>query len=223
MPNVFYFIYIVPLTLSALFSLKSFRLNWPRPYRYFCIFLFWTLFVEIFAICWKLFLFKTTWWNYSNSNIWVYNIYIVPEYLFYIFFFYSYLKKSIAKRIVILSSVGYALFAFANIFWIQKMYTLNSYTIIIGNLLVVFLALNYFNQSLSNKRLTKETSQPLFWISVASLIFFSGSLPYFIFMDYLVKNNIAMAVALFYILLILNTFMYSLYLIAFLCNLHSQK
>jgi hypothetical protein len=42
-------------------------------------------------------------------------------------------------------------------------------------------------------------------------------------MNYLVTHNIPLALALFNILLILNTFMYTFYLIAFLCKPVFQK
>lgn len=223
MPNLVYFVYVIPLTLSAIFSLKSFRLKWPKYYRYFSVFLFFTLFIEIFAISWKLFLFKSSFGSYSDSNLWIYNLYLIPEYMFYFFFYYSCLKNQIVKKTFILLFILYAVFAIINLIWIQSFYTLNSYNIIVGNILVVLLSLSYFNQSLNDKGSKRQVLQPLFWISVGAFIFFTGSLPYFIFMNYLIKINITMAVALFNILLILNTFMYSLYLIAFLCNPHSQK
>lgn len=223
MPSVIYLIYLVPLSLSAMFSLKSFRLNWPRPYKFFSIFLLFTLAIEIFAVTWKIFLFKALGNNYSDSNLWIYNIYLIPEYMFYFLLYYSFLKTKIVKKAFVLLCLSYLCFAICNLFWIQSLYNLNSYTIISGNILVILMSLNYFNQSLNDRGLKRQTSNPLFWISTGAFIFFSGSLPYFIFMNYLIKNNIAMAIALFNILLILNTFMYSLYLIAFLCNPHSQK
>lgn len=223
MLKAFYFIYLIPLSLSTIFSLRSFRLNWPVRYRYFSLFLIFTLFVEIFAMCWKYFLHNSYFGNYSNSNIWIYNLYLIPEYLFYFFFFYGFLKHQIIKRIFIGVVIIYFLFAVTNLIWIQTFSNLNSFTIIPGNILVVLLSLSYFHQSLNDKEFIKQTSQPLFWIAVAVFIFFSGSLPYFIFMNSLIINNIPMAIALFNILLILNTFMYSLYLIAYLCKPHFQK
>lgn len=221
MPGVIYFIYLIPLFLSAVFSLKSFRLKWPLPYRYFSIFLIITFLVEIFAICWKVFLFK----HISNdpSNIWIYNLYIVPEYLFYLFFYYLILEKHINKKSYLLICAFYCVLALTNIAFIQKIQTLNSYTIIVGNIILIALSLHYFISSLQVKEPILQTTLPVFWISVAVFIFSAGSLPYFIFLNYLIKENIAMAIALFNILLILNTLGYSLYLIAYLCNPPIQR
>lgn len=221
MSNLLYFIYLIPLSLCAIFSLRSFRLKWPKPYRYFSIFLIITLLNEILAISWKVYLYKV--FRGTPSNIWIYNIYIVPEYLFYFFFFYLILRNEVKKSIVNLLSLTYGIFSMVNLFLVQGLDNLNSYTIIVGNIVLILLSILYFNKNLNEKILLPQKSQPTFWISLAVFIFSVGSLPYFIFMNYLIKVNIGMAIALFYILLILNTLMYSLYLIAFLCSPHSLK
>lgn len=221
MLNAVYLVYMIPLSLGAVFSLKSFRLKWPGPYRRFSVFLCSTLGMESFALCWKFFLYRLG--GSNPSNTWIYNIYLIPEYMFYYFFFNSYLNKGWAKKICRLLVIFFTTFSIVNIGWIQELHNLDTYTIITGNLLVIFLSLAYFIQTLHEKNFKKQSSDPLFWITTGSFIFFTGSLPYFIFMNYLVTHNIPLALALFNILLILNTFMYTFYLIAFLCKPVFQK
>ncbi|MBO9573379.1 MAG: hypothetical protein J7497_14400, partial [Chitinophagaceae bacterium] len=86
MPKFIQFLYLIPLALSAVISLKAFRLSWPRAFQLFSIFLIGTLLVELFAVNWKSWMYETTWWSYANSNIWVYNIYYLPSYLVYYIF-----------------------------------------------------------------------------------------------------------------------------------------
>lgn len=223
MPRFVHFIYLIPLLFSAILSLKSFRLRWPEVFRLFSIFLFATLFTELFAIAWKLYLYKTPFWNYSKSNAWIYNIYLVPEYLFYFLFYFSVLKSNLVKKFIIIFSVIYAVGGIINLIFIQTLFNLNTYNIIAGNLTVLFLSLNYFHQSIKENESIENTREPLFWISIGVFVFNTASLPYFTFLNYLSKNNIALAIALFNILLALNILMYSFYLIAFLCSKTSLK
>src|SRR5258706_11384543 len=99
------YIYLIPLLLSAIFSLKSFRLNWPKPYKLFSIFLCLTLIVELFAISWKWYLFKTDYWNYSKSNLWIYNAFLLISELFLLLFYYGVLISPTLKKMIRVSII----------------------------------------------------------------------------------------------------------------------
>jgi hypothetical protein len=223
MPNFVHYVYLIPLLLSVICNFKSFRNKWARPYRLFSIFLIVTLLMELFAISWKLFLHQTAYWGYTNSNLWIYNLYLTPQYLFYFYFFSSVLDSKLLsankKPIIII----YAFAGIANIIFIQRVNQLNTYTIILGSGLVLIGSLSYFIQEFNRKVPVLVSKHPLFWISLGSFMFHTVSLPYFIMINYLSKVNLPMAVSLFNILLVLNVLMYLFYLIAFLCNKPSLK
>jgi hypothetical protein len=224
MPRFVYFLYLLPLALGAMISLKTFRLSWPRPYQLFSLFLIGTLIMELFAISWKLWLHYTSWWHYSKSNLWIYNLYYIPQYLFYFLFYYRALeKRTIKQNKVLVISLLYLAGSIINVTVIQGSNQLNTYTIVGGNLGVLFFALHYFKQELQRKPPTRVVQDPLFWISTGAFIFHTVSLPYFVYINYLSRTNLPLAIALFNIILILNIFMHSLYLIAFLCKKPSPK
>lgn len=218
MPRWVLYSYMVPLCLSAIFSLKTFRLKWPAPYRSFAIFLWLTLLSEGLAISWKLGLHKTEWWSFSRSNAWIYNLYFIPEYLFYCWFFNSILDQPQFKRSFKYVFGTYLVLTVSNLLFFQGFNQLNTYNIIAGNLLVVIYSSGYFLGELNRKQPERVSNTPLFWLSLGAFIFFTVSIPYFISINYLSRTNLPLAIALFNILLSLNVLMYSFYLIAFLCR-----
>jgi hypothetical protein len=175
--------------------------------------------MESLAISWKLWLYRTPWWHYPKSNLWIYNLYYIPGYSFYFLFYYRALEnKTIGRRKFMTVCLLYYTGAIINILFIQGLYQLDTYTIIGGNLGVLFFALHYFKQELQRKPPERAGKDPLFWISTGAFIFHTATIPYFIFINHLSRTNLSLAITLFKIVLVLNVFMYTLYLIAFLCN-----
>ena len=224
MPRFIYFLYLIPLGMGAMISLRTFRLAWPRPYRMFSLFLAGTFIMELLAISWKLWLHQSVFWNYSKSNVWIYNIYYIPEYLFYFLFYYNVLgKKAINFKVFLFICSFYLLGSISNIFFIQGIFQLDTYTIMAGNVGVLLFSLLYFKHELQRATTSNVLKDSLFWISTGAFIFHTVSLPYFIFINYLSRANLNLAIVLFNILFVLNIIMHSMYLIAFLCSKPFQK
>lgn len=223
MPKFVHFIYLAPLLTGALISLKSFRFQWPGAYKWFSVFLIGTACMELAAVAWKLQLHQTAYWNFSNSNLWIYNGYFLPEYLFYFFFYSSVLDDTWLKKGRLTFAILHSAFALLNLCIFQGPRQLNTYTIIIGNLVVLGCALLYFRQELLRKVPRNLNADALFWISLGAVLFHTVSLPYFICINYLSRTNLPMAIALFNILLMLNIVLYSCYLTAFLCHNPSPR
>ncbi len=224
MPRFVHFLYLVPLGLGAIISLRTFRQLWPRPFRQFSIFLLGTFLMELFAISWKLWLHDTKGWHYSKANTWIYNVYYIPEYLFYfLFYYYAPIPKIIGRGLFLTVCAIFFCGSVFNLFFIQGFFQLDTYTIVAGNIGVLIMTLTYFIWELKHGYPKGITRSPLFWISIGALIFHMASLPYFVFINYLSRSNLPLAIALFNILLVLNIFMHSMYLVTFLCKQPSQK
>lgn len=217
-------IYIIPLFISTLLSLKAFRLSWPAPYKYFSVLLIVVLTTEISAISWKYFFFNTNLLgNYSSSNLWIYNLFLIPQYSLYIYIYYLVLKPGHLRKLIKFIGVLYPLFVVANLLWVQQIHTVNSYSIIVSSVVVLFLSVCYFEQLWNQAETTKLSSNPMSWLSLGAFIFHAANLPYIISLDYLIKHNITLAIALYYIYLGLNCILYTLYCIAFLCRTPQPK
>jgi len=217
------FIYLIPLLLSAIFSLRSFGLKWPKPYRIFSIYLILTLCTEIFAIAWKWYLYKTVYWNYSKSNLWIYNSFHLPRILLFILFYYKMIDSIIIKRNILITGAVLLLFGIIDYLFIQPLHSMNNYTLIFTNIFCVILALLFFRQVLQEKKIIKLSGHPMTWISLGTLLYYAGSLPHFIFFNYLFENYKELALSLLNIHQALNIIMYTSYLIAFLCKPPSAK
>lgn len=216
-------IYIIPLFLSMLFSLKSIRLKWPVQYRIFAVLLICVSIVELFALLWKYWLFDIGNQHYSDSNLWLYNSFLIPQYLLYMATYYKVIKSFTIRKAILVTGFFFALFAIFNFFYFQPIDTVNSYTIIFACLIVILLTAAYFEQLIKEKDIIRLTTHPMAWISLGAFIYHTACLPYMITLNYLIANNVSLAVTLFYIYLGLNCIMYSLYSIAYLCQHPLQK
>lgn len=224
MKVIFYQIYLIPLLLGALASIRAFRMQWPRPYRWFSIFLFVSLIVELFAVFWNNWLYKQFPVTYSASNHWIYNLFIFPEYLFYIFFFQQTCGyKLFTRKRAFLFMAAYTLWGLANILYVNGLYRYSAQTMVVSGITMVVLTSGYFISLLRSNKLVKLYREPLVWISIGAFIYHLCCIPYFTFFNYLNKVNLPLSLSLYQILTVLCCFMYSSYTIAFLCRKNFQR
>jgi len=219
MPKFIYYLYFIPLLVGAMVSWRTFKTSWPRFFQLFSLFLTGTLLMELFAVSWKFWLHKTGWWSLPKSNLWIYNLYYIPQYLLYYIFLYKATgeekpPKKVFQAICLLTIVG----GLCNLLFIQGLQMLDTYTIIIGSLGVIFFCLNYLRLESWQFDQRKPVRDPGLWIVAGALLFHLAALPYFVCINYLSGSNIKLALTLFTIILFLNILMYSMYLIAFLCG-----
>jgi hypothetical protein len=116
----------------------------------------------------------------------------------------------------------FIIFGIFNYFFIQGPDKINTYTLILTHFTAIALALLYFNQVLHEPKIIMLSRTPMVWVSLGTLIYYAGTLPFFLFLDYLSSKLPALAVSFLYINHGLNIIMYSFYLIAFLCKPQSQ-
>lgn len=217
-------IYILPLMISMLLSLKVFRLRWPAPYKTFSVLLISIAIVETTAILWKYVLHnKIGGGHFSNSNIWLYNCFLVPQYLLYVYVYYQVAASVFRKKIILIAGAVFTILTISDILFLQPLDTISSFAVIAASLLVIFLTTGYFEQLRKQQEIIRLSSHPMTWISLGAFIFHAANLPYMISLNYLIHNNIPLAVALFYIYMGLNCIMYTLYSIAFLRTYPPRK
>jgi hypothetical protein len=214
---------MLPLFLSALLSLRSFREKWAPPLKTFSILLLTIFFVEAMALLWKYYFVTLPNWPYSKSNLWLYNSFLVPQYLLYLAVYYRVIASPLLKRVIVALAVLFTLFAIVNILFIQDIHSINSYTLAFASCIVIFLTVAYFEQLRKQEEVIRLTDHPMVWISLGAFVYHAADLPYLLGLNYLIRTNVALAVALFYIYLALNCVMYSLYTIAFLCKPRLHK
>jgi hypothetical protein len=214
---------MLPLFLSALFSIRSIRMKWPAPYITFSILLLSVFLVETMALLWKYYFFTIKGWPWSNSNLWLYNCFLLPQYLLYMAAYYQALQSAVVKRVIVVLAILFAVFAGFNMAFVQHIGSIDSYTLALADSIVIFLTIAWFEQLRTDHDIVELAEHPMSWISLGAFVYHAANLPYILILNYLIHKDVALAIALFYVYLVLNFGMYTLYTIAFLCKTPLKK
>jgi hypothetical protein len=217
------FLYLIPLLVSACLSLRSFRENWHKSFKIFSLFLLSTLATEMFAIFWQDRFYHTAFWSYSRSNLWIYNAFVTVRFLFIVYFFSSILQRQLRVRAFKVVVIGFTVFSVINYFYIQSPHHINTFSIVLAHIITVALVIMLFYHTLQIREIIALQTVSEVWIALGTLIYYSGTLPFFLFLDYLIVTKSPLLLSVLHINDGLNVVMYSSYLIAFLCKPHFLK
>lgn len=206
-------VYIIALsfTISLIYLLKQ-----PKPNKLssFTFFLLATTLVELSA-------------NYlsskSISNLSLYNLFSIFEFVFYIFTIRQFIRRPLAKKIFIVLMVAYGLAAGINIFLIQGIQVFNSVTYAAGCLLVVLCCAYYFVEILFRPTPVTLVRMPNFWICSGLLFFYAVSFPIYGFTNFVMSLPHALLKNFNLFIQILNIILYTMFSIAFLCRFKVTK
>lgn len=175
------------------------------------------------AMLWKFLLFKTPYWSYAKSNYWFYNLSFIPVYLLYQIFFYYFFNDDRIKKYITYASALFISFALINIFFIQGILKLNTYTVVAANLVAVILAVRHFKEVRGQAPLIDIKKEPATYIFLGIFINQSTNIPYLLSMPYLVTYNLTLATAFYYVFLAINCLMFVLFAKAYLCPTPQQN
>lgn len=205
------------LLFSYISSLNTFRLDFPTPFKHFSSYLLFTFTIELIAAFW----YKIVAWMqlpYTGENTWIYNIYTIPAYLFYLYFFYRQQSSKNIRLAIKITAPVYLLFCLVNYFFITGPLRFNKHSVLAGGIIVILLSLTYFYQILFSPKLIRLKNEPMFWISSGAFIFHLGTVIGISFLTYLYHNARPLADTLMVFIKYSGTFMYLTYSIAFLCR-----
>ncbi len=171
------------------------------------------------------FLFATMVAEYAGSylkyihepNAFIYNFFSVIEFVFYMFLISLIIKNGKVKKIIRLGSLLYAMVSIGNILFFQGMERFHTVTYSLGCLVIVIICIYYFLELFSSPRSGKLSADPAFWICSGLLFFYCCGFPLYAFMNFWVGFK-WMRKSFTDIVSILNIFLYSLFVISFLCS-----
>jgi hypothetical protein len=212
-------IYMLPLLLAAIFSLRSFRPNWQPHFRVFSIFLFFVLAIEIFEILWKYELHQTAYWSYSDSNTWIYHVSFPFQYILLFLFFrsvevryrFNCYSKYLFPPLILLS--------ICNPLFIQGMHKLNTYTLIAEVIVFLVATIRFFRQYRDVNEALHIARQPVAWLMVALFLFHAANLPFLLAIADPGFHATSLWQPAYTAYQVLTFIVYSLYTIAFLCKI----
>lgn len=205
LPIYFYFI-----ALSFLVSLSiyvkpvvgyDYLKLWP-------IFLFLTLTVELIAS----FLYES-----SQNTISLYNFFGIVEFSFYLLNLSLFIRKPVVKKIIHYFIPLYAFLSTINIFFIQGVKSFSTISYSLGCLIIVCFCIYYFFELFRSPKSVKLKNDPAFWICTGLLFFYCCTFPMFALINFWQDISKLFIKNFESILIILNTFLYALITIAFIC------
>jgi hypothetical protein len=164
-----------------------------------------TILVEISAIIIKE--------KFEGNNLWLYNIFILATYLCWFLWFNNCLSRN--RSVSFVTSV-FIIFGLLNIFFLQKIDHLNSYTFLLGSVCYVYLFFNWIANIFKDDSIRDDRDLIIFFAAglgyftgflIDILLFPSGKLNRIIYRDWSIDDVLVGSV---------NTYYYGLLCIAIL-------
>ncbi|SHJ05344.1 hypothetical protein SAMN02745146_2131 [Hymenobacter daecheongensis DSM 21074] len=117
---------------------------------------------------------------------WMYGLWhfftIVQTLLFFRLYYLTLSSRAIRRGIVAVA-VAFTAFALLDSLYLEGLHQVNSYTHVAQSALLIGLALLYFEQLLNDLHVTRLERDPLFLVSAAVVLYFSGTVLLYVFMN----------------------------------------
>ena len=166
--------------LACLTAIFTFRKTLPLSYRGFILLIILLSVLETIA--------NAIGYFGRMKNHFVWNILYAFELTLVPYFFKSWLHRLSIKKIIGIYIYIFPLFVLINTLWIQGFFTLHTYNYIIGGSFILFLSVAYLGELYTNEESRNIFRNPVFWFSLAYLIYFAVSVPYLGMLNYVVIN-----------------------------------
>jgi len=203
--------YVYFIALSFLTSLiVYFNPRYTKGYlKFFPPFLFGTLIIETIGLYLG---------SAGRNNLFLYNFFTVIEFNFYFLVISSWIHRRSIKIVIWLTIIFYTAIAVINILFFQGIKTFHTTTYALGCLLIVIFCIFYFLELFKLPRSVQLWKSPTFWICAGLIFFYSCGFPLFALINYWQKISLLVINNFSIILEIMNIFLYSLFIIGFLCS-----
>lgn len=125
---------------------------------------------------------------FSINNMLIFHIYTFVELLLLGLIYQKELKSTIRPNFFRSLIMLFFIFAVFNSLFIETIFQFNAKARAVSSLLIIFFALSYFYQLLKEVKIKKLEREPMFWLSIGLLIYFSSSFFIFIFSNYIAPS-----------------------------------
>lgn len=158
-----------------------------------------------------------------GSNTTMFNFYMALLVTAHLFLLREMVVGKLVKKIVLQLLWLYPLICIVNIIFVQGISNWQSYSYLIGNLIIVGLTVYYFFELFKRPTFINLMKEPAFWICSALLFYYMGSFPFLGLINLLVSAPLIVRNNLSNILNLLNILQYILFSIAFLCRVKFRR
>ncbi|WP_167856336.1 hypothetical protein [Hymenobacter metallicola] len=117
-------------------------------------------------------------WNYA-----LWHVFTLVQTLFFFRIYYLTLSARTVRRLIKFMAGGFTVFALLDTFYLEGLQQVNSYTHVAQSALLIGLALLYFEQLLNELHITRLEQDPLFLVSSAVVLYFSGTVLLYVFVN----------------------------------------
>lgn len=208
--SITWVLYYFTLTCAGIFSL----INRPSNKS--------ILLLQIYLILVVLIEFSALYVNYLGEyNVWIYNILVLIQFPLITKILFSQFEKKNYKQFENVCLAFFIIFPLLNFLFWQGVFTFNTITLQIGAIYGVILSLLHLKSLLDNPE-KSIASNPHFYISIAFLIYFTGTILYFSFFSLFSKSDIITFKQISIILQLINWVTYSLFILAILFDRKSN-
>ena len=201
---------IVFVWISGITIVIMYRNSWPLSFRILAFFIL--LYVvsdttgSIMGVVYKM------------RNHFVYNFLYTIQFIVISIFFYYQANSSVIRKVILYFLFIFPLFVFVNAIWFQNFFTLQTFSYVFGGSFVILLSVSYLWQLYVSEETHSIFRDPVFWFSLAWLLNFAVTVPFFGMLNYLNSNFPDLALNYYLLVIDISDCLRSILLtIGFLC------
>lgn len=160
-----------------------------------------------------------------EKNTWLYNCYSLLSASFYTYYFGSFIRSKISKKVLKFLLVVFLVSSILNLIFSDVFFKEDSKFVNLGGTFLIFFAviLFYFELLKSDRLLNLKRFLPLY-VSIGVMIFYLCVTPLSIFSDYFNSDNILFVKLQVHLILFSNIFMYSFFILGFyICSIKKKS
>lgn len=130
--------------------------------------------------------------KYGIVNLPLLHLYTPIEFaLLSLVFYYHFDGDSLLRQVIKILIIAFSIFAVYNSFYLQSIYTFNTYARTLSSILLIIYVFCYFYSIMAQLQVKYLEKEPMFWISVGILIYCSANLFLFIYSNIILdKENL---------------------------------
>jgi hypothetical protein len=165
-------------SLAVLLPLGLAFWRWPRLPATMRLMTGYLVFTELILLTSSLLeLYRPEW----SSSIW--HLLTLVQTLLFFRIYYLTLTSHVIRRLLQVIAVLFTGFALFDSFYLEGLHQMNSYTHVVQSALLIGLALLYFEQLLNDLHIIRLEQDPLFLVSTAVVLYFSGTVLLYVFVN----------------------------------------
>jgi hypothetical protein len=201
----------VLILICLIISVSFYKKLEPKWLRVFTWFMLFTILTQVAGFVYS--------WYTKKSNHFIFNIYILVQFIFYFGVFFKTFQSKKLKLTTLLIGIIFLIYYWFNIIFKTGFYVFNSAGNSLGSILTILCCLLYFVSLFTSEAVVNYFRISMFWIATGLLFFFVGNFIYLSLIEYIVNHNLDARGNFYrYIMVTLNLLMYGLFSLGFISN-----